>query len=317
MAHAARVAGQYASQSAVNTALRAALRENDPRIRAMANARMDGDVRLYYELLNAIKAEGHFADNIIIGAVNAEVNSLKDDSSQETSTSKELSAFSAADFGYVLQDGDKELLGLVRDEIIQTHMDNGKTEEEARKAFASMATGEIHDLFDSGALTEKEAIDALVAYSGKTREEAETDIGKRAFENEYGFAYSDRGDAYKAGDITRAQLITVLMDVGGKTREEAELQAEVYDWEKEIPGCEISASYIEKYNTYCAEAGVSREVYYDVLEFYRDSGTVGVSYSAVKECIPYIDSLDLSADQKTAIALSFWSASTVRRYKTW
>ena len=102
-----------------------------------------------------------------------------------------------------------------------------------------------------------------------------------------------------------------------KTEEEADLQVQIYDWEQEVPGCDITAAAIRDYNDYCAPANISKEIYYDLYTFEKTAGQEGVSYSKVKDCMPYIDSLDLTSEQKTALARAFWAESTVRKYKTW
>ena len=114
------------------------------------------------------------------------------------------------------------------------------------------------------------------------------------------------------------------MEVGGKTEEDAELQIQVYDWQKEVPGCDdITASAIEDYNEWCEGAGISKYDFYDAWSFYNDTyGDVdengdSIPYSKTVKVMPYIDSLPLTAEQKTALALCWWGESTVRKYKLW
>ena len=71
------------------------------------------------------------------------------------------------------------------------------------------------------------------------------------------------------------------------------------------------------YETFCEPAGIDKGTYYDAYLFYKDAGEEGVAYSKTIECMPYIHSLPLTADQKTALALCWWSESTVNKYKLW
>jgi hypothetical protein len=65
---------EYKTEDAYETAIRTALRDNDPRIREAAQARIDGDISEYSSIVREIKAEGHFSQDTIVAAVNAEIN---------------------------------------------------------------------------------------------------------------------------------------------------------------------------------------------------------------------------------------------------
>lgn len=158
---------------------------------------------------------------------------------------------------------------------------------------------------------------------GQDRSKAEISLKKWDFEAAYGYSWDDRGDAYKQGAITADQLIAEMMKITGKAKEEASLEVQVYDWQKEIPNCEITASGIEDYNVGLNGSGISKEVYYDAWTFYREtSGEVdadgkSIPYSKCEKVMPYINSLPLTAAQKTAIARLWWAESAVKKYKLW
>lgn len=158
---------------------------------------------------------------------------------------------------------------------------------------------------------------------GQDRSKAEISLKKWDFEAAYGYSWDDRGDAYKQGAITADQLIAEMMKITGKAKEEAALEVQVYDWQKEIPNCEITASGIEDYNVGLNGSGISKEVYYDAWTFYREtSGEVdadgkSIPYSKCEKVMPYINSLPLTAAQKTAIARLWWAESAVKKYKLW
>jgi hypothetical protein len=77
-AYVDRLKSGYKSESEINSAIRKALRENDPRIREAAEAVVNGKGADYARLLNEIANEGKFPRNIISGAIAAEVEKLKD-----------------------------------------------------------------------------------------------------------------------------------------------------------------------------------------------------------------------------------------------
>ena len=64
-------------------------------------------------------------------------------------------------------------------------------------------------------------------------------------------------------------------------------------------------------------AGIDKGTYFHAYQFYSDAGEEGVAYSKTIECMPYINSLPLTASQKTALAQCWWAASTVNKYKLW
>ena len=311
----ARVKGRYKDASAVSSAIRKALRENDPRIREAAIAWNANDLNKYMRIAKAIIAERHFSQDDVVMAIRAEANSLAPEK-ETSSTAKAKGLFTTEKFAEAIAKGDQATANAIKSDIINTAQKNGKTAEEAEKSFNSSASGDCKELFLEGKLSESKAINALVNYCGLEQEDAEKRVGEWAFQKEYGFYYSDRGDAYKNGAISKAELKDILMDVGGKTEEEAEWQIKVYDWQSE--GYDVESTYvIQDYEEFCEPAGIDKGTYYDAYLFYKDAGETGVAYSKTIECVPYIDSLPLTSAQKTALALCWWAEATVRKYKTW
>lgn len=72
-----RVASRYADESTLETALRSVLRQHDERITRAAEAKIDGDMNAFNTIVNTIAAEGKFDKDLIIRAVNSEVNFIK------------------------------------------------------------------------------------------------------------------------------------------------------------------------------------------------------------------------------------------------
>ena len=73
-----RVKGRFEDENAANTALRKALRENDPRIKEAAEAFIKGDYNKYNSLREEIISEGNFSRQIVTDALKAEYRYLKE-----------------------------------------------------------------------------------------------------------------------------------------------------------------------------------------------------------------------------------------------
>ena len=76
-AQIARVEGRYKDQSSINSAIRKALRENDPRILKAAQAVVNGNGIERANIAREIAAEGHFDLQDIQAAINAEIDKLR------------------------------------------------------------------------------------------------------------------------------------------------------------------------------------------------------------------------------------------------
>ena len=76
-AYVERIKSGYKTESDYNSAIRKALRENDPRIKEAAEAFINGDYTKYNSLREEIVGEGIFSREIVTDALKAEYNNLK------------------------------------------------------------------------------------------------------------------------------------------------------------------------------------------------------------------------------------------------
>ena len=271
-----RVESRYKDQSAVDSAIRKALRENDPRIRAAAEARINGNIAEYTRIAKEIVAEKHFSQDNVVAAINAEINTMnKGGGSSTTTTQKETGLYKMSDFEAAVIAGDSAVANAIRNDIIQTAQKNGKTVKEAEESFARSAGSSCRELFMDDSITKEQAIRILTTYCGKTREEAD-------------------------------------------------LQIQVYDWEKEVPGCDdITASAIREYNENCKNVGISKGLYYKAWSAYNDTDADydengdAIRNSKTQKVMRYINNLSLTKEQKTALAMCWYAESTVQKYKLW
>ena len=179
-----------------------------------------------------------------------------------------------------------------------------------------IAYGDIKDEYLAGNITAQRAIEMYVRYGGYTQEKATEKVTEWRAERETGVAYDDIKEAFKNGEISAADARNMLVTYGGYSADDAMWKVKVYEWQNE--GYDTDSVYVIKdYEDFCKPAGIDKGTYFNAYQFYSDAGTEGVAYSKTIECMPYINSLPLSASQKTALAKCWWAESTVRKYKLW
>jgi hypothetical protein len=66
------IRGTYKTDEAYESAVRSALRDNDPRIKEAAKALISGDIRVYNDIINIIVSEGYFEAEMVESAIRAE-----------------------------------------------------------------------------------------------------------------------------------------------------------------------------------------------------------------------------------------------------
>ena len=169
-AYVDRLKSGYKDESAYNTALRKALRENDPRIREAAEAKIGGDYGEYERIAEEIEREGHFSKENIKAAINSEVNDLtEDDTSEETSTEDKdeaVSYYNASDINIAFDNGDTALAKEIIQDLIDTKVANGKTEKEAKSSLRSSMTSYWKPLYIAASESERIRIRKILYNSG-------------------------------------------------------------------------------------------------------------------------------------------------------
>ena len=180
----ARLKSTYKTDSAYQSAVRKALRENDFRIHDAAQARYEGKTEEYKRIFREIQNEGKFSFDDIMSAINTELSKLEPD--------KVASEYSARGFVEAIAMGNTSEANAMRDDIIATHIANGKTQDEAEAAFASAVSTGIHNAYFSGLLDEAGAEKMLTEYAGKDEEEAASKVAYWAFCDEHpGYDFSE------------------------------------------------------------------------------------------------------------------------------
>ena len=338
----ARVKARFKDQSAINSAIRKALRENDPRIHEAAVAKNNGNLAEYTRIAKEIIGEKHFSQDDVVAAINAEINAMN--KGETTSSAPKASGlYKTEDFAVAISNGDHAMANAIKTDIIQTAEKNGKTEKEAMESFVSSAKSKLKEMFLAGEVSGRQAIDALATYCDKTEEEAEEEISKWEFENQYGFSYSDKKEKFMAGEMSAQDLKRILMDVEGKTDKEASSYIVSYArdaYEEGYFGRSHAASIMASYGGLTAEEAENKLRYIDVKkqfsdtyvddawvdEYYQEIESSGISISVfidyrnrVKSItgegkkerrMAVIDSLPISSAQKDALYYAEgWAAS--------
>ena len=164
-------------QSKYDTAVRTALKENDPRIREAAQARVDGNIAECQRIYHEIKKDGKFNPSEIMDAIYSMESDIRNDLAPE----KVKSQYDTGKFIDAVTMDEIETALAMRDDIIDTHKANGKTQEDAEKAFKEDLTSSIKEAFLVRELDEAEAEKMLMEYAGKDEEEAASKVSYWSF----------------------------------------------------------------------------------------------------------------------------------------
>ncbi len=341
IAYVNRIKGSYKDDDAYHSAVRKALRDNDPRIKEAAIAGYNGDPSERVRIAKLIIKDGFAQDDVVV-AINAEINAIKP---SEGSESKKKGLYTAEDFAAEIANGDQAAAYAAREDIIATAKKNGKTEEEAEQSFNSSASTTCKELFMAGQLTEEDAVDALVSFCGVEQDDAEERVGEWAFERDRGFSYDELKQRFLDGDISASDVKSIVMEVegkteaeaktrvvtysreayedgyinrteaasvmttyGGLTRSEAESKLRYIDVKLQFPDTYVDDAWVDEYYSEIQSSGISINVFVD----YRNK-VKGVTGEGKKERrMEIIDSMPISDAQKDALYYAEgWAASKI------
>ena len=166
-----RLKAGYKDDDAYNSAVRKALRDNDPRIHEAALAYYNGNIAEYKRIFKEIRNDDK--QNIIgfdntMEAVMSEVSAIKGELNEKT----ESSSYNATDFVNAILVGSTDLAQAMKEDIISYKVDHGSTRADAEDAFADSVATSTRNAFDSGLLDEAGTEKMLQEYAGMDEEEA-------------------------------------------------------------------------------------------------------------------------------------------------
>ena len=174
---------QFENADAMHSAVRKALRENDPRIKEAATADyIDKNPSERVRIAKLIIADGFDQDDVVM-AINAVIADMKPDEPDDDPKAKGL--YSAANFAREIANGDQASAYAAKADIIATAQKNGKSEEKAMESFVSSAKTELKKLFKAGEVSETQVVKALITFCDIEEEDAQKYAGGVAFEIEH------------------------------------------------------------------------------------------------------------------------------------
>ena len=169
---------KFDDDKAITSAIRKALRENDSRVKKAAKALSEGNIREYERILNEIVGEGHFImEDVKAAIVKAYEDMLPDD--EETTDTKEEKAESVYETEWLytaISMGDVAMANAMKEEIISTHMANGKDREEAEASFNNSFTSSVKKYYEEGEISSYEAKNMLINFAGSTEVKATSKV---------------------------------------------------------------------------------------------------------------------------------------------
>ena len=302
------------------------LRENDPRIRAAAQARMDGDFETYRKLFYEVRDEGVYDFDTVMKAVNAEETALEklgaSTEAEDAVASDDYEAvFKVEHYYTAVLNGDQTAADLIYEELVEEKRSEGYLRSEAESSIASSFTSQVKASYMDGDISRDKAVELLADYTSND----ESKVKEWDFELEHDFSWSARARKYRLGEISADELMDAVMDIEGDSEEDAQEYIRFLDLEMEHEDIDITADDASAYFKHAEPSGISVDVWLDYKE--RTAGIENdvdpvtgkkIKYTAVKKIMKIIDSLPITDEQKTALAKSQgWADSTIRSYKLW
>jgi hypothetical protein len=167
-----RLNATFETEKARNTAIRKALRANDPRVKEAAVLYVKGDYEKYRQVYNKILNEKKFSQDNIINAIQAEIKVLTPDEATEDTVAKIEGLFNEDNYVQSLLDGKTGTAETIKQDVIGTYVANGSTRDEAEKKFVSSTRTAIKNRYMDYGLSDDIAYHYFTAYTGMDETEA-------------------------------------------------------------------------------------------------------------------------------------------------
>lgn len=235
-----RMKSGYKTESAYDSAVRKALKENDPRIKEAAEARVKGDIATKTKLLEEIVGEGHFSKDVVNQAINSAQNDITRDGAELLRTTDERIGKAAA-----LKESDSEYQRIVnaivregkysRDTVVKAiNTQKGKIEDEEKdEVYSIFDTADINDAYENGdEELAHEIIDDLIATkvaNGSEEEKARSSV-RSSLTRYWKPIYKA---AYEGGDTEECERIEDILADSGLYGKPKELRKTLKSWRKE------------------------------------------------------------------------------------
>ena len=172
-------------------------------------------------------------------------------------------------------------------------------------------------------ITKEQALKILQQYGGKDADEAQKLVQKWTCEVVTGTDYDDIKDLYLDGKLTRSRAVDMMVRYGGMKQEDAQNKIDTADFVKAHPECDgISVEAVQKYNEQAKPAGLDAGTFWEAYQFKNDARTTRDSngkaisgQGAMDKVAAYIDGLNISSAQKSALFLCFYSQTSLNKIR--
>lgn len=181
--YAQRLKSGYETDSSYHSAIRQALRDHDSRIWEAAVAWNAGELETYIPIAKEIRGESRFEQDDIVLAIRAEASSMEE--KESSSSDKVYGYFTAEKFGVAIGQNNTTMADMIRQDLIDTDIANGKTQEEAEKSVQSKARSQLKELYTVGAISKSAAEKMLVKYGGYDRDSASNVVTQWQYEMDH------------------------------------------------------------------------------------------------------------------------------------
>lgn len=192
-----RIKLRFKDQAAYENAIRKGLRDNDPRIHQAAEYVLSVETEKRVRLIRDIVAEGHFDQDTVIKAINAEANSMKEKtpSDKEAKPEKLYSAYEYVNaqskgLGYS-QEIQKGIVQYNLDRIREEDpkLSRERAEDKAKERFQSAVRSETKIAYQDGELDDSKARKVLLAAEAESEDSVEDKLLAWKTDAELGFEY--------------------------------------------------------------------------------------------------------------------------------
>ncbi|MDY3782370.1 MAG: hypothetical protein SOZ90_09385, partial [Candidatus Faecousia sp.] len=194
---AKRVKGRFKDQASYENAIRKGLRDNDPRIHQAAEYVLSMETEKRVRLIRDIVAEGHFDQDTVIKAINAEANSMKEKAPSDKEAKPEK-LYSAEEYvnaqskglGYA-QEIQKGIVQYNLDRIREEDpkLSRERAEDKAKEQFQSAVRSETKIAYQDGDLDDSKARKVLLAAEAESEDSVEDKLLAWKTDAELGFLY--------------------------------------------------------------------------------------------------------------------------------
>ena len=230
------IKGTYKTDSAYESAVKSALRENDSRIKEAAKAHSSGDIRSFSNYIDTIVAEGHFDRETVEGAIRAEQSAFNTkinkaaeakNKGEDAEHKKIVRELRDSYRGIYSQDEIVSLVTKAQEEQLATE------DEDVEEATSIYKASDINDAFESGDTDMAlEVIDDLIktkVANGMTEKEAKSSI-RSSMTSYWKPLYKE---AYKSGNTAEKERIERILKASGLYGSASEVIKTCREWRTE------------------------------------------------------------------------------------